>query len=87
MAAKTEGKQRVKITSLADLQPRTVDIEIVRDNEVLVIPCKTLSYAEFQRLGYDVVDPSPPVSETFPSASSLPRIVTCSVLILPARRS
>jgi hypothetical protein len=60
MAAKTEGKQRVKITSLADLQPRTVTVEIERGDEVLEIPCKTLSYAEFQRLGYEVVDPAPP---------------------------
>ena len=60
--AKNEGKQRLKITSLADLQPRTVDVLIERGDEVLEIPCKTLSYAEFQRLGYEVIDPAPPTS-------------------------
>lgn len=62
MAKQDEGKRRFEITTLADLQPRDVEVEIERDNEVLVIPCRALSYAEFQRLGYEVVDPAPPAS-------------------------
>lgn len=63
MAKKSDGeKKRISITSLDDLQPRDVDVEIERGNEVLVIPCRTLTYGEFQRLGYAVIDPAPPVA-------------------------
>lgn len=68
MAKRNEGenKKHRAITTLADLQPRLVDVQIELDDEIVVIPCKTLSYAEFQRLGYEVVDPSPPVSGAGP---------------------
>ena len=53
-------KERVEVTSLDALRPRRVMVEIERDGDVLVIPCRMLSYGEWQRLGYEVLDPEPP---------------------------
>lgn len=53
-------KDRIEVTSLDALRPRRVMVEIERDGDVLIIPCRMLSYGEWQRLGYEVLDPEPP---------------------------
>lgn len=53
-------KPKLTVSSLADLSPRQVMVEIERDQDVLTVPCRMLSYGEWQRLGYEVLDPEPP---------------------------
>lgn len=57
---KTE-KKRVTVKALSDLAPRLIDAELELGEEVLVIPCKALTYEEYQRAGWEVKDPEPPV--------------------------
>jgi hypothetical protein len=54
-------KKRIDIKSLADLRPRMIDAEIEVGDEVLVIPCRALTYQEQMEAGWEVSDPVPPI--------------------------
>lgn len=60
MADEKTTKERVAVASLDALRPRNVMVEIERDEDVLVIPCRMLSFGEWQRIGYEVLDPEAP---------------------------
>lgn len=59
----TEQQKPVKrIDSLSALQPETVDVTMEFEDHIEVMPLKTLSYAEWQRIGWSVPNPTPPIS-------------------------
>lgn len=59
----TEEQKPVKrIDSLSALQPETVDVTMEFEDHIEVMPMKTLSYAEWQRIGWSVPNPVPPIS-------------------------
>lgn len=51
----------IEVTSLADLGPRTIIVNLEREDGVLQIKCRTLSYQRWQQIGWEVADPTPPV--------------------------
>lgn len=61
MPTKKNDKPVVRIASFDVLKPEDIDVQLVFDDHVEVVPLRTLSYAEFQRLGQEVPNPVPPV--------------------------
>lgn len=63
MAAKKNETTGKRITSLADMAglSTTYDVEIEYEGDVLVFPCKMLSYSEWQAAEMRVPNPVPPV--------------------------
>ena len=59
----TEQQKPIKrIDSLSALQPQTVDLVFEFDDHDELMPMKTLSYGEWQRIGWSVPNPAPPIS-------------------------
>lgn len=61
--AENEGgqKPRLKITSIEQLKPQDINVIIEREDDIIEIPCRMPGHQEYQRLGYEIVDPAPPV--------------------------
>lgn len=55
-------KPIVRVTSLADFEPADVDVVLEFEDHKELVPMRQLSYAEFQRLGWEVPNPKPPIS-------------------------
>ena len=71
MAAKKKDAPREVVTSLSQIGARKINVEIEDiDGTILEIPMRTLSYGEFQRVGRDVVDPTPPVLMAGPGGTT-----------------
>lgn len=51
----------VRISAFDAFAPEDVDVRLVFDDHVEVVPMRTISYAEFQQLGQEVTMPTPPV--------------------------
>lgn len=51
------------MTTLNDLAPVTVTVELERpDGQTVGVPLRLLTYSEWQRIGWEVPEPAPPVS-------------------------
>lgn len=51
------------LVHLSDLAPVAIRVEIERPGgDLLVVPLRTLTYSEWLRLGFEVPDPTPPIS-------------------------
>ena len=50
-----------RISDLGTLKPETVDLVFEYDDHDEVMPMKTLSYGEWQRIGWSVPTPAPPI--------------------------
>lgn len=57
-----QDKPVVRITSFDVFQPEEVDVRLEFDDHVEVVPMRTISYLDFQRLGDDVPNPVPPIT-------------------------
>lgn len=57
-----ETKPVKRISDLGTLKPETVDLVFEYDDHDEVMPMKTLSYGEWQRIGWSVPTPAPPIS-------------------------
>lgn len=57
-----QDKPITRVTDLAALATETVDVTLEFEDHIEVVPMKTLSYAEWQRIGWSVPNPIPPVS-------------------------
>lgn len=55
-------KPIVSITSLEEFSPANVTVTLEFDDHIEEIPMRALSYAEFQKLGWLVPNPTPPIS-------------------------
>lgn len=55
-------KPVVRIASLSAFAPVEVEVRLEFEDRVELVPMRTLSYAEFQRLGWEVPNPVPPVT-------------------------
>lgn len=57
-----DDKPIISITSLDDFSPADVDVRLEFEDHVELVPMKQLSYAAFQKLGWEVPNPVPPMS-------------------------
>lgn len=52
----------IAITSLDTFAPGDVDVVLEFEDHIETVPMRTLSYAEFQRIGREVPNPKPPIT-------------------------
>lgn len=50
------------VQSIEEFQPRTVEIRIEREEDVLIFSCRALSYGEWIKLGETIPMPPPPIA-------------------------
>lgn len=62
MADEQPEKTIQRITSLTQFAPADIDVQLEFEDHIEVLPMRALSYAEYQRLGWDVPNPVPPPS-------------------------
>lgn len=54
-------KKTVRLTSFDAFMPEDIDVRLEFDDHIEIVPMRTLSYGEFQRIGRDVPIPTPPI--------------------------
>lgn len=50
------------VESIAEFTPRTVEVHIEREEDVLVFQCKALSFADWTRMNDTIPNPPPPIA-------------------------